>query len=109
MAKEEFEKIQELARKEERYSKSPNYANYLQKQVNITWFHRAVAIDWVFVLAKDLHSRRETAANAVNLLDRYLGAGPVITLDRLQVIAASCLFLAEKLEDNSRVSVSSFW
>lgn len=48
-------------------------------------------------------------ATAVSIFDRYLGVGPVVALENLQLLGSTCLFLAEKLEDNSRLNASNFW
>jgi hypothetical protein len=63
----------------------------------------------MMLLASELHCRREVLANAISLFDRYLTTSHPILLERLQLLGAGCLFLAEKLEDNTRISSSSFW
>ena len=95
-------------RREEEYSRSPHYVNYLSVQPELTWQRRAVVLDWMMLLASELNCRREAFANAVNLLDRYLGVRHGVPLDNLQSLAAVCLFIAEKLEDNQRIGVANF-
>jgi hypothetical protein len=61
------------------------------------------------LLSSQLHCRREVYATTVSIFDRYLGVGPVVALENLQVFGLTCFFLAEKLEDNSTVRVSNLW
>jgi hypothetical protein len=63
----------------------------------------------MMLLASELHCRREVFANAVNIFDRFLGVSSPLMLEKLQLLGAACLFLSEKLEDNTRISASSFW
>ena len=45
---------------------------------------------------------------AVSILDRYLSVSAKFPIEKLQLTAAACLLIAEKLEDNSRIAVNSF-
>jgi hypothetical protein len=60
------------------------------------------------LLASELNCRREAFAVAVSILDRYLSVSAKLPIEKLQLTAAACLLIAEKLEDNSRIAVNSF-
>lgn len=92
--KEETDRLSELVKREEVYSRSPHYAHYLNRQVHITWLNRAFVLNWMMLLGSELHCRREVFANAVNIFDRYLGVAPPVQLSKLQLLGAACLFLS---------------
>lgn len=91
--KEETDRLAEMVRREETDSRGAT-ADYFQRQPHINWLNRALVLNWMMLLASELHCRREVLANAVSLFDRYLAISPPILLERLQLLGAGCLFLA---------------
>jgi hypothetical protein len=55
---------------------------------------RALVLDWMMLLAAELNCRRETFANAANLLDRFLARHAPFPQSQLQCLGAACLLLA---------------
>lgn len=49
--KQEYEKLTQLVEKEEKYSQSIHYIDYLQHQKHITWMNRAFVLNWMMLLA----------------------------------------------------------
>ena len=81
-----------MVRREEMDSKSS--ADYSGRQPHLTWLNRGLVLNWMMLLASELHCRREVLANAVSLFDRYLAVSDPVLLERLQLLGAGCLFLA---------------
>ena len=102
--KKDEEELAEMIKLEEQYARMPHYADYLQKQYNITWKKRAMVLDWAMLAAQELSCRRQTFATCVNLLDRYLAASAPIPEEKLQLSATVCLHLAEQLDDQDRLN-----
>jgi hypothetical protein len=92
--REESERLAELVKREEQYSRSSYSADYLPRQPHLTWLNRAFVLNWMMLLASELHCRREVLANAVSLFDRYLCVSAPVQLEKLQLLGAGCLFLA---------------
>ena len=47
----EYQKLIQLVKKQEEYSQSVGYIDYLKHQKNITWMNRAIVLDWMMLLA----------------------------------------------------------
>lgn len=81
----------------------PTYLEKNQKSVN--WMIRAILLDWMRQLSYEYALKRDvilipiqTYHLAVVLLDNYLAKKPNIQKQVAQVIGASTLFIASKLE-----------
>lgn len=53
-----MELLRGLVRKEEEYSRSRHYVNYLRMQPELDWKKRGVVLDWMMLLASELNCRR---------------------------------------------------
>ena len=96
----ETESIMQMVVKQKKYNLSSKYANYLnKKQPHISWIKRAIVLNWMIEVLTSFGNKRETFAVAVNLLDRYLASSKPIPLQKLQLIAGTCILVANKLED----------
>ncbi|XP_070620988.1 cyclin-P isoform X2 [Erythrolamprus reginae] len=61
---------------------------------------RALLVDWLVQVHEYLNLADETLHLAVHLMNRYMRAGAV-RIPRLQLLSATCLFLACKLEEHT--------
>lgn len=66
-------------------------------------------LDWAMQLASEIKCTRETYALSVSLLDRFLAVSESLPTEKLQLTAAACLLIAEKLEFNTRIFVSAIY
>ena len=78
------------------------------KQRHLSWLKRAVLLDWMMEFLAELGSKRETFANSVNIVDRYLAVADPIPIDQLQCIGAIGMLIASKFEDGNRLSIENF-
>ncbi len=72
-----------------------------RKQTHLSWLKRAMVVNWMMEIVSESLGCRETFANAVCLLDRYLAVGPVLTKENFQCVGGACILIASKLEDNT--------
>lgn len=72
--------------------------NYIQKQPNVSNRSRAIIVDWIVELQEHFELTHETIYLTVKLLDTYLDRAPLVTRDRLQIIACAAVFVAAKYD-----------
>lgn len=80
------------------YHSDPYYFD--TKQNNLNWLMRAILIDWMIEVAEEFSMKRVTLYSAVNYIDRYLSVTTNIQKGQLQLIGATALFIAFKMEVN---------
>jgi len=68
------------------------------RQTDINWSMREILVDWLVAVHTRLKMRPETLYRAVNILDRFLTCR-VVSRQRLHLIGATALFLANKCDD----------
>ena len=84
-------------------------AHYFEcKQTHLTKYMRTILVDWMMEVCFEYKLKRETFYLSINYLDRYLSAQPNILKTELQLIGASFLFIAAKLEEIYPPKVSDF-
>lgn len=77
-------------------------ADYMAQQLSIDCGMRSRLVDWLLEVHRKRKMRRETLFLAVSLLDRYLSTVQVERLE-LQLIGASALLIAAKVEEMDRI------
>jgi len=75
----------------------------IQKEVRPD--NRAVLIDWIYEVADNYELQRETTMIAVSYLDRILALTSV-AIERLQLLGATCLFIAIKFQEITPMSIT---
>ncbi len=90
-----------MQKKDEEFVQIKNLNCYLGNQMHLDWKKRAMVISWMVEVLSEIGGKRETLANAVNILDRYLSLTSNIPLDHIQCTAVGALLIAAKLEDKS--------
>ncbi|KAI4119547.1 MAG: hypothetical protein LQ345_000544 [Seirophora villosa] len=81
----------------------PN-AHYMDNQAEIQWSMRSVLMDWLVQVHHRFGLLPETLFLCVNYIDRFLSC-KVVSLGKLQLVAATAIFVAAKYEEISCPSV----
>lgn len=68
---------------------------------------RSVLVDWLFEVVEQYSLSRRTLALAANYVDRYLSVVPSVRKGKLQLLGATCLFVASKFDDLSPVDLAA--
>lgn len=75
--------------------------NYLLKSTSKFYLRpsmRAILVDWLVEVHEKFQCHSETLFLAINLMDRFL-SGNKVTMNRLQLLAVTSLFIAAKFEE----------
>jgi len=84
---------------EAKYMADPNYLANMQSASGLATRHRVSLIDWTTEVHRKFKTlRQETLFLAVNIIDRFLSKRQVAK-DKLQLVGATCLLIASKMED----------
>lgn len=81
----------------------PN-SHYMDYQVEVQWSMRSILMDWVVQVHHRFSLLPETLYLCVNYIDRFLSS-KIISLDRLQLVGATAMFIAAKFEEINCPSV----
>ena len=81
--------------------------NYMAKQGNITHNMRSILIDWLVDVQMEYQLQTETLHLAVNYIDRFLSL-MAVQREKLQLVGATCMFLAAKYEEIYPPDVGEF-
>lgn len=84
----------------------PN-ADYMDHQDHLEWHLRGVLVDWLIEVHTRFHLLPETIFLAINIIDRFLSAR-VVTLEKLQLVGITAMFIASKYEEVLSPHVSNF-
>jgi len=88
-----------MRQQEAKHMPDPNYMANMQSASGLAARHRVSLIDWVTEVHRKFKTlRQETLFLAVNIIDRFLSKRQV-SKDKLQVVGATCLLIASKMED----------
>ncbi|TXT10802.1 hypothetical protein VHUM_02307 [Vanrija humicola] len=80
---------------------------YMEFQTEIEWTMRTTLIDWLLQVHLRYHMLPETLWIAVNLVDRFLSVR-VVSLNKLQLVGVTAMFIAAKYEEILAPSVDEF-
>lgn len=64
-------------------------------------YHRLMLLDWLIAVVEEFEFHTHTIFLTANYLDRFLAAHPGVAHVRLQLVAATALFLAAKMEEHT--------
>ena len=78
--------------------------SYVETQTDIRHKHRGILVDWLMKVHHRFELEDDTLFLAVNLIDRVLTKEPC-PRSELQLVGATCLFLASKYEDIYAITV----
>lgn len=78
--------------------------HYMDYQVEVQWSMRSILMDWVVQVHYRFSLLPETLYLCVNYIDRFLSC-KIISLDRLQLVGATAMFIAAKFEEINCPSV----
>ena len=81
-------------------------SNYISSQKEISWKMRGILVDWLIEVHNKFRLLPETLYLAVNLIDRFLSVRQV-SLNKLQLVGCTGLFIACKFEEICCPSVAS--
>ena len=72
--------------------------HYMSKQKDLQWKMRSILIDWLAEVHTKFKLLPETLFLTINIVDRFLSIRQV-TLDKLQLVGITALFIAAKYEE----------
>jgi len=104
-SEKDYELLENLHNQSSVYVPNPNC---LANQAEITQEMRAILVDYMMEVSRDLHLKRETLYIAVNYLDRYLSTVPNVPRWDLQKVGITSLYVASKMEEVKPQSVQDF-
>ncbi|KAK7202879.1 cyclin domain-containing protein [Myxozyma melibiosi] len=84
----------------------PN-AHYMDEQTDLQWKMRDILIDWLVEVHVKFRLLPETLFLAVNIVDRFLSLR-IVSLDKLQLVGITGMFIAAKYEEVFSPSISNF-
>jgi len=88
-----------MRQQEAKYMPDVNYMENIQSASGLAARHRVSLIDWVTEVHRKFKTlRQETLFLAINVIDRFLSKRQVAK-DKLQLVGATCLLIASKVED----------
>ena len=85
-----------LCTKDETYRRDPRL---FQRQRKINAKMRSMLFDWLMDVCADKHMHRETFHLCVDYFDRYIALDEQVAPNRLQLIGATALIIASKIEE----------
>lgn len=81
--------------------------DYIDKHPDITWEMRGVLVDWLIDIHGKFRLLPETLYLALNIVDRFLTLR-TISLNKLQLVGLTAMFIAAKYEEVLCPSVQNF-
>lgn len=81
--------------------------NYMDNQKELGWRMRGILIDWLIQVHSRFRLCPETLFLCINIIDRFLSAR-VVSLEKLQLVGVTCMFVAAKVEEMVAPTVSNF-
>lgn len=82
-------------------------SDYMDGQSEINWSMRQTLVDWLLQVHLRYHMLPETLWIAVNIVDRFL-TKRVVSLQKLQLVGVTAMFVAAKYEEILAPSVEEF-
>lgn len=81
-------------------------SNYMTKQPNINIKMRRILLEWITECTREVCVSNDALFLCMNIIDRYL-SWEIICILSLQLLGASALFIASKVEDVCPVAVAT--
>lgn len=81
--------------------------DYIEHQPELEWKMRGILIDWLIEVHASFRLLPETLFLTVNIIDRFLSA-EIVSLDRLQLVGVTAMFIASKYEEVLSPHVANF-
>lgn len=81
--------------------------DYIDHQPELEWKMRGILIDWLIEVHASFRLLPETLFLTVNIIDRFLSA-EIVSLDRLQLVGVTAMFIASKYEEVLSPHVANF-
>lgn len=82
-------------------------SDYMDRQAELTWAMRELLMDWLIEVHAKFRLLPETLLISVNLIDRFLSQR-VVSLEKLQLVGLTSLFISAKYEEVICPSISHF-
>ncbi len=82
-------------------------AHYMERQKELQWKMRGILVDWLVEVHTKFRLLPETLFLTVNIIDRFLSLR-VCTLNKLQLVGITALFIASKYEEVMCPSIQNF-
>lgn len=79
----------------------------MEFQKDLTWKMRTILVDWLIEIHGKFRLLPETLFLTNNLLDRFLSARTV-SVNKLQLVGITCLFIAAKYEEIMAPSIQNY-
>lgn len=80
---------------------------YMDDQKDLKWSMREILVDWLVEVHAKFRLLPETLFLAINVVDRFLSLR-VVTLDKLQLVGITSMFIAAKYEEVFSPSIQNF-
>ncbi|EGE08591.1 G2/mitotic-specific cyclin-B [Trichophyton equinum CBS 127.97] len=81
--------------------------DYMDHQDELEWKMRGILVDWLIEVHTRFRLLPETLFLTVNIIDRFLSV-EVVTLNRLQLVGVTAMFIASKYEEVLSPHVANF-
>ena len=81
--------------------------DYIDHQPELEWKMRGILIDWLIEVHASFRLLPETLFLTDNIIDRFLSA-EIVSLDRLQLVGVTAMFIASKYEEVLSPHVANF-
>ncbi|ORY02798.1 hypothetical protein K493DRAFT_323218 [Basidiobolus meristosporus CBS 931.73] len=78
---------------------------YIDRQPELKWHMRSILLDWLVQVHDRFKMHQETLFLCVNYIDRFLSVKE-ISVDKLQLVGITALFIAAKYEEISAPTIS---
>lgn len=95
-----------LISREQEYSPDPYYME--KSQPDLTWTMRLILVDWMMEVCMEFQLKRETYHYSVNFVDRFLSTVPKMGKSELQLVGATALNIAAKMEEVCNPKLKDF-
>jgi len=82
--------------------------NYIEIQTDINARMRGILVDWLVEVHTKYRLRQQVLFLTVNLIDRYLSVGPIVSRRKLQLVGVAAMFIAAKFEEIDPPQVKDF-
>src|SRR4051794_22875269 len=81
--------------------------DYMVDQKDLQWKMRGILVDWLIEVHHKFRLLPETLFLAINVVDRFLSLR-VVSLQKLQLVGLTSLFVASKYEEVMAPSIQNF-